>query len=68
VLIINNKKEFVISPVSIKLDTIKTLAKNPTRGGIPASEKKIKILEKDHILLVTKKEDKLEINKGDGNL
>ncbi len=42
------------------------LAKKPAKGGTPANEKKIMILEKAHNLFVLKNEETDEIYKGKG--
>jgi len=53
---------------SIIPKSIKILAKNPLNGGIPATEKKIIIKEIDQTLFILKKLDKLDKNKGLGDL
>ena len=49
---------------SIKPKSINILDKNPLKGGIPATEKKIKINENAHKGFTLKKFDKLDKKRG----
>ena len=46
---------------------MKILDKNPLKGGIPATEKKMTIKEKPHKLFILKKFDRFDKNNEDGS-